>query len=199
MRPNIKNNRIKRVSVFALLAIFVIPAFAFLAVTQFKVNKSNVIIEGTSTLHDWSMTSNSANGAAIFVVENGELKEIQGLTFMIPVKTLKSGKSMLDSKAYDELKADKNSNIIFKLTSSKISGSGNKVTVNSTGTLTVAGVTKPINLTSTVQAVSDNEIIASGSTKLKMTDFKMDPPVMMLGQLKTGDEVTIKYNVRFAQ
>jgi hypothetical protein len=35
----------------------------------------------------------------------------------------------------------------------------------------------------------------SGSKKLKMTEFDMVPPTALMGTIKTGDEVTVTFNL----
>jgi hypothetical protein len=32
-----------------------------------------------------------------------------------------------------------------------------------------------------------------------MTDFKIDPPTALMGTMKTGDEITISFNVKLAK
>jgi len=43
----------------------------------------------------------------------------------------------------------------------------------------------------------DGSIACSGSEKLKMTDYKIKPPVFMLGALKTGDVLNINFSLTF--
>lgn len=73
---------------------------------------------------------------------------------------------------------------------------GDHFLVIAEGTLTVAGATRSMN----VQALADpksNSMQLTGNKTFKMTDFKMDPPRALMGTIKTGDEITINYNLTF--
>jgi hypothetical protein len=41
----------------------------------------------------------------------------------------------------------------------------------------------------------NGELQLTVSKKLKMTDFKMEPPTAMMGTIKVGDEVTVIFDV----
>jgi len=41
----------------------------------------------------------------------------------------------------------------------------------------------------------NGDIEFSGTKKLRMTDYKVDPPTAMLGALTTGDEVILQFKV----
>ena len=43
----------------------------------------------------------------------------------------------------------------------------------------------------------DKQFQVKGEVPLKMSDFGIDPPTAMMGTLKTGNEVVIKYNLEF--
>ena len=57
------------------------------------------------------------------------------------------------------------------------------------------GKTKDITLQFKISNSNQNQINVTGETKLKMSDFGIDPPTAMLATLKTGDDITIKYNI----
>ena len=42
--------------------------------------------------------------------------------------------------------------------------------------------------------LAGNKVTLTGATKLKMTDYKIDPPKALMGTITTGDEITIKFN-----
>lgn len=59
-------------------------------------------VSGTSTMHDWTMTSTS--GTFSGTVAGNAINNIQ---YNLGAKTLKSGKGAMDSNAYKAMKADK--------------------------------------------------------------------------------------------
>ncbi|HRI79398.1 MAG TPA: YceI family protein, partial [Cyclobacteriaceae bacterium] len=124
----------------------------------------------------------------------GKPIQLEALKVNLNPESLKSGKGSMDKNAYSSLKTDKFKAITFSMTSNKME-SGKIVC---TGNLTVAGVTQKIDLevTSTVQP--DNSIQCKGEKKIKMTDYKVDPPTFMMGTIKTGDEITISLDVHLS-
>ena len=66
-----------------------------------------------------------------------------------------------------------------------------------TGTLTVAGVERPIELVLDVKEQS-GALHVSGSRDLLMTDFGIKPPTMFMGMLKTDDKITIRIALQLA-
>lgn len=158
---------------------------------------SGVKIEGTSSIHAWESTSNQVNGELVLTeTKNG--KQIHSLIFRVPVKSIKSGKGLMDSKTYDAFDNNKNPLITFQLTDvSQFKMTGKDVDATLTGTLNMAGFTNKINIKSSGVILSDGSMQFKGSVPLKMSDFKMKPPTAMMGALKTGDAVTVKFDVTF--
>lgn len=155
-----------------------------------NTEKSKVVILGTSSLHDWesSVESYTIDG-------NIESNQITNLEATFNVESIKSGKSIMDSKAQDALNAEKYPNIVFKAPALTISNG--KVTGQ--GTLMIAGKTKSIQFMATSSQISNRDMLVKGSTKIKMTDFDIEPPTAMFGTLTTGDEVTVNYEILLNQ
>jgi polyisoprenoid-binding protein YceI len=65
------------------------------------------------------------------------------------------------------------------------------------GKLTVAGVTKDIDLVAKAKVNADKSINVKGSKKINMRDWDIDPPSFMMGAVKTGEEVTISFDLTF--
>lgn len=145
------------------------------------VYAENIEIHGTSTLHDWKMVSNETNT----VFENDGSK-ITKLNVSVQIKTLKSGDSGLDEKAYDTLKIDRNNVITFKLLEAD------------TAAGTIKGVFKVLDKERT--EILKPEVLTldrvAGNFKVKMTEFGLEVPSVMFGAIRSGDEVTVKYDIK---
>lgn len=196
-----KSNRNMRIVRFLLLAtVALISTFAANAQTTRKNSAFIVKVSGSSNLHDWTMEAkNGSIEANLNLASNvSYLAGIQSLTFNLPVKNLKSTEgSTMDNRAYDALKADKNPNISFKLlTATPVSNQGNKSQYKVTGELTIAGVTKQIDMVANSTKNADGSVIITGQQNLKFTQFGLKPPSFMFGALKVTDNVTIDYTVR---
>ncbi len=152
---------------------------------------SNVTIAGTSTMHDWTMTSTGANYNATFEVNaDGTPSKLSMVTFTLPAESLKSKEKAMDKNAYKSLNTDKYKDITFQLTAAKITGK----TIACTGNLTISGTTKPVEVDVTFES-KNGTLVCKGSKKIKMTDFKVEPPSFMFGTIKTGDEITVSFDV----
>jgi len=159
---------------------------------------STIKIAGTSSVHEWESTTDQINGDLVLGSDGKTGKQIQSLVVKVPVKSIKSGKGLMDSKTYDAFESDKNPLITFQVTDvSPIKLTGKDVETMVTGNLNMAGLSKKISFKSTGKLVTDGTYQFKGSVLVKMSDFKMKPPTAMMGMLKTGDAVTINFDVTF--
>jgi polyisoprenoid-binding protein YceI len=104
----------------------------------------------------------------------------------------------MDDKTYDAFDYKKNPYIVFQLTEmsqSKLSDNDSEITL--TGNLSFAGATRKISIKTVGKITKSGDYQLKGTFPLKMTDFKMTPPTAMFGTMKTGDAVTIKFDVTF--
>jgi len=156
---------------------------------------SIVLIEGTSTLHDWESTVEKTE--AQLVVNNLDDIAIETLNVKVDVLSIKSGKKMMDRLTYKALKAKEYPTITFVFKKGEVIGEDKSfVDIKLMGDLTIAGVTKQVSVVTKINKLG-NTIMLEGNHKLKMTDFGIKPPKALLGTIKTGDEITIKFNLKF--
>jgi len=155
---------------------------------------ASINVHGTSNVHDWDMKPTKVIGELGL---NGS-KQISAISIKIEVKSLKSGNSIMDGKTYDAFDYKKNPYIVFQLTDvSQAKLSDNDTEIILTGNLSFAGATRKISIKTTGKITKSGDYQLKGSVPLKMTDFKMKPPTAMLGTMKTGDAVTVKFDVTF--
>lgn len=164
--------------------------------TQFTMS-----IKGTSNLHDWESVAKEARANGSVTVDAGTLKAIPSLTVEVPVKSIKSPKgSVMDNKTYDALKAKSFPNITFKLEKvTNLTKKADTYDINATGALTIAGVTNKIEMYVKGKVAADGSVTFSGSKKLKMTDYKIDPPTALFGTMTTGNDIEIVFQVVLKQ
>tara|TARA_R110002012_G_scaffold114079_2_gene260420 strand:+ start:25201 stop:25734 length:534 start_codon:yes stop_codon:yes gene_type:complete len=165
---------------------------------QLTVNESNtkLTVDGTSTVHDWTIEAEQFDGKANVTIENNALQSINSLSFNVPVESLKSGKSAMDDNTYEALKSDDHPVIKYEFRSmDNVKVNGTTTTMSTKGVLTIGGVSKIVNMNVTADAT--NGITFSGDITFKMSVFEIDPPTAVFGTIKTGDEVTIKFNTQY--
>ncbi|MBL6446034.1 YceI family protein [Fulvivirga sp. 29W222] len=154
-------------------------------------------VAGTSTLHDWTMPTETAEGTASIDIDDNTLKSVSSLTVTMKGETLKSGKSGMDDNAYKALKTKKHPEITFKLKQVKsITKKSTYYLVDAVGTFTIAGESRTVNVQTKAYPTATT-VTFTGSKDLKLTDFNIDPPTALLGTVKTGNEITINFNLIF--
>lgn len=179
-----------------LLSVCIAFGLVLKAQVEYKLINSNVQIAGTSTLHDWTADVTKTTGYATLSVVNGALTNIHDVSITMDARTIKSEKgSAMDKNIYKALNTERYPSISFVLT--KLTPvSVNKL--NAVGKLTIAGTTQSISLTVYTKTNGHGDMVFTGSKALKMTDFRIEPPVVLLGTLKTGNDITISFETTFA-
>ena len=157
------------------------------------VNAAKLRINGTSTMHDYSLATTllivkSAVVGGPSLLEPGMLQEFE---LQIPLKNFVSDKDGLTKKMLETMKADKYPFITFALTNYTVEGT----VVRATGTLTVAGVARPVDVELNVKETPAG-LHVSGTHALSMKDFGIKPPTMFMGMLKTNEQVTITFELQ---
>lgn len=155
-----------------------------------NLSESTMTISGTSTLHDWESAVEEFK--ATCTLREGD---IQNASFEAKVESIKSGTKAMDQNTYKAMKSEQFPKISFSSTSVK--SAENHLEVS--GKLTIAGTSKTIHMKLNREKWSEETMTVSGSYSLKMSDYGIDPPRAMLGTIRTGDEVTISFNIIFYQ
>ena len=181
----------------SMLSLFTL-ADAAGAQTPYHIAKgSSITITGTSTLHDWTVHANEFTGNAAFVfLPDSSLKQVANLSITVPVKNLKSTEgAMMDKNMYKTLKTEQ---ISFALSSvTQMQSSGSRYDISGSGILEIGGMKKKMAFKVLCSAQVLSSLSCTGSLRLKMTDFGLVPPTFFMGTLKTGDDVTINYELHF--
>ena len=159
-------------------------------------------IEGSSTLHPWSSTTTAVTlefelpekaPALDQALLTGALK---GMIARVPVGTLKSEHSGLDKNMRAALKAKENPEIVYRLGSFEFTSSAaDHRRARTSGELEIAGVKRPVVMDVELDSRADG-LELRGRTPLKMTEYGITPPSMMLGAVKVGDAVAVSFELK---
>ncbi|MEW6160340.1 MAG: YceI family protein, partial [Verrucomicrobiota bacterium] len=195
----------------ALLALVVASTVAFAEewVRYEGQPGSKIKIDGTSTIHDWSVESQIIKGyMELDTAFDGDLKTMKvkpKVEVTIPVRSLKSGKKLMDNVMHEAMKQTEHPQIEYRLLEMTPKGDGKgpagPFQYDAKGTLKVSGVTRTNTMTVNMERLDPTKIKVTGVTKLKMTDFGIKPPApdIGLGLIKTGDDVKITFEWITAQ
>jgi polyisoprenoid-binding protein YceI len=172
-----------------------------IAQLKFGASNANVTIKGTSTMHDWEMVSQQGRCDATFVMNGEKLTGVSNLSFVLAAETLKSGTSGLDKNGYKALDTKKYPSISFTMTSGTVTPiDATTYQFKGQGNLTISATTRLTDLVATLKYnPADKSFTASGNKVIKMTDWKVTPPTFMFGTIKTGDQITIGYNLKITK
>ena len=157
----------------------------------------NLLVSGTSTLHEWDMKAAKGEVNAVFTFDaKGQIAGLTSLSFTTPAEALKSEHSGMDKNAYKALKTSANPTISFVSSSATVTPlDATSVTVKATGKLTVGGFAKDVVIVAVCKVNADKSISVSGSQKMSMSDYKIEPPTFMFGAVKTGNDITLKFSL----
>lgn len=160
----------------------------------FSVKSYKVSVKGTSSLHDWESSVDKLEARGSFSLSGNALSDVKDVVVKIPVKAIKSTKGkMMDNKTWDAFNYEKHPTITFTLSERKINPT--KQSLIAKGTLTMAGVTKSVELHLAYKVLPGGELQVTGEHKLLMSDFKMEPPTAMMGTIKVGDEIAVDVDI----
>jgi len=156
--------------------------------------ESKVWVSGGSTVRDYkcSATVIDANivspSSATASIPLAQL--IASAVVEIPVAKLDCSNGTMNDHMRKALKAKDAPVITFKMESYK----ENLGELQMTGTLNIAGTVKPVQLIGTV--TDDKGIVrATAKAEIRMTEWGVKPPSLMLGTMKVKDKVTINFDV----
>lgn len=161
--------------------------------TRFHPEKSSMKLTGTSSLHDWESVVMMDKMEVELHIEDADPLLLGHLRLKIPVESIKSGKSIMDKKTYSALKSQEFPFISYEV---EVFDYNNGEVIASDGKLKVAGEEQSVPVTAVYKKENTSRLMTfEGSVSFKMSDFNIEPPTAMLGTLKTGDEITITYNI----
>lgn len=166
------------------------------AQSHYTSSSVNILVSGTSSLHDWTMKDLKADCAATLDLNAaGQLDQLSTLSFATPVNALKSEHSGMDNNAYKALKSDQAPQISYVLSSATITQTSTGSTVTCKGKLTIAGTAKDEDLIAICKTNPDNTITVTGTKKISMSQYNIKPPTFMLGAVKTGNDIVLTFNL----
>ena len=162
------------------------------AQSTFRLNNTSswIKIKGTSSIHEWEMAAEEFSGKADFLLVGNKIERADNVFLEVVVNSLESGKSIMDKKTMNALRQEDFPTISFESTS----------TTCSTGHIDFVGNLKIVGNSQVVKSKVNYDLSQgvphiSGSVTLLMSGFGIEPPVALMGTLKTGDQVTIEFDL----
>jgi hypothetical protein len=191
------HKKTEQIGFLFLVFLFLLPGVA-LSQVKMGSNNTKLVIEGTSNIHDWIMTSTTGSTSGTWTFDaTGIPTSLTNLSFIINVTTLKSEKgSTMDNNAYKAMASEKYPAIKFSSASATIQNKGgNAFTVTAPGKLSISSSIKDVTLVANGKVNADKSLTLGGSYKLVTTDYNVKAISIMLGAIKTSANVNIIYSL----
>jgi polyisoprenoid-binding protein YceI len=157
---------------------------------------SRVTILGTSNVRSFRCESTRVQGTiqnAGAVPTVAEVAHaIRGAEVSLPVASLDCANGTMNNHMRHAMKAEQFPTVSFTLPASGLTAGDGSVRM--AGTLNIAGAEKPASVTATV-AQAEGGLRVTGSYAMKMSDFGIRPPTVMLGAFRVNDDVTVQFDV----
>ena len=188
-----------RIAAFALApALLAWPT----AVNQMTLQSgSRLWVKGTSTVRSFeckaveleARVETSGPGAA-FAVAAGE-KAVTQAAVDVPAAKLDCANGTMNDHMRKALKAKENPVIGFRVASYDLAKGAAGTTVTMAGELALGGTTKPITVVATATEEANGQLRVAGTHEVKMTEFGLKPPSLMMGTMKVADKVVVGFDL----
>jgi polyisoprenoid-binding protein YceI len=186
-----------------LLAIVAPAALAWTSVniTLRAQPTSKLWVTGTSTVKSFECQAKSFDALvdatlpdAVTAVLAGE-KGVNTVALKVPTEKMDCGNGTMNEHMMKAIKGKDNPTIAFELSSYDLAKIADGVGVKIAGTLALGGVKKDITVDATAKAGPDGALLVTGVYPLKMSEWGLKPPTLMLGTLKVNENVKVNFEL----
>jgi polyisoprenoid-binding protein YceI len=166
---------------------------------------SRLWVAGTSTVRSFECEAKTIDAKiesavtdairAVLAGENG----VGPVELRVPASDLDCNNGTMNGHMYKAIKSAEHPSIVFRLDSYDLAPAAGVVALTMRGTLNLGGVEKPIVLQAQVESVDSVSLKVAGTYELNMKDYGLKPPTLMLGALKVGEKVNVKFELNITQ
>jgi polyisoprenoid-binding protein YceI len=163
---------------------------------------SRMWVDGNSTVRRFTCEAGRIRGGltldpAASSTAIAELaRAVKGVELTVPVADLACGDKTMDGHMRRALLATEAPEIRYRLGSHQLTpGANGTGTVQLTGHLSIAGTEKPITMTAELKSEANGTIRVKGSREIRMTEWGVKPPTLMMGTMKVHDPVTVRFDL----
>jgi hypothetical protein len=192
----------------ALLPLAAPPAFGEPVRAAVSLGSgSELWLEGTSTMHDYECRTSKLEMKLLKDAAQADPKDVaaldawlragglKGLDLLVPVGTMVSGKDGLDKNMYKTMRTKEFPNIRFLMSNAQFgTARGDTLPVTASGTLTITGQQRPVTVQGHIVR-AETGVWLEGTHPMKMSDFGIKPPKMMMGTIKVHDPIVVRYRL----
>jgi polyisoprenoid-binding protein YceI len=122
-------------------------------------------------------------------------KSVTSVAVSVPVQQLDCVNGTMNEHMLKALKAKEHGNVTFRVSSYDLTPGGAEARVTLQGTLTIGGHSRPVTISATAQDAGSRGLRVIGSHQVRMTEFGLTPPSLMMGTIKVGDRVVVNFDL----
>jgi hypothetical protein len=164
-------------------------------------SRSRLWVAGTSTVRSFecSATAFQADVAATSpraasAVPAGE-KDITKVAVSIPARRLDCANGTMNDHMYKALNAAQHELITFRLASYDLVTAGDAATGRINGALAIGGATRSVTIDASARDAGNGVLRVTGAHEIRMSDFGLRAPTLMLGTLRVHDRVEVNFDL----
>jgi len=152
-----------------------------------------VKITGTSTLHDWTVEASEVIDYPESLMISSSAGEIDSFSFRVAVASMDGGRGpSMNNKIYKALLSDDHPYIHYVQTKPAVLAE----TGDESSLISMAGVSQEYEVEVSVLSEGD-QLQFTTARDIQLSDFGIEPPSAMFGQIKTGDDITVHFTFTY--
>jgi polyisoprenoid-binding protein YceI len=193
-----------RTKVPALALVTLLPVLAAATRRQTPLDlqpESRLWVAGTSTVRSFQCQAGafdakveSTGADAVAAVLAGQ-KAVTSVEVTVPAEKLDCRNGTMNEHMRKALKAKEFPTVVFRASSYDLARVSDTVNVTLNGSLTLGGVEKPIMVNAQAKPGADGALVISGTREVRMTEFSLKPPTLMLGTMKVDEKITVGFEI----
>ena len=163
--------------------------------------ESRLWVAGTSTVRSFKCDAaafdakvESSGTDAVAAILAGE-KAVSNVEVTIPAEKLDCRNGTMNEHMRKALKVKEFPTIVFQASTYDLARTKDSVGVTLNGSLTLGGVQKPITIKATAKPGPEGALVVSGTREVRMTEFGLKPPTLMLGTMKVDEKINVGFEV----
>jgi polyisoprenoid-binding protein YceI len=163
--------------------------------------ESRIWVEGTSSVRSFKCTavgvetSIDAASPDVATALAAGTHAVRTVEVRVPAAKLDCNNGTMNGHLRKAIKAVEHPVIQFRLASYELAPKEGGSAVTMTGTLSLGGAEKSVTVKADAVAGADGALRVTGSFPLRLTEYGLKPPSLMMGTMKVGDQVTVKYDL----
>lgn len=207
-----------------LIAMFLVASAVSAAeATRLTAGASSaVVLDGSSNVADWRCRGTTIDAEMVVGTSQAHLNDVidrvedgnigvwmatpekgrfpaPDFDLNIPVTTFRCGNRVMENDMRDALKADRHPTVAFTFRALRGGVQHDLDTglyhATIAGDLTLAGVTKTIDLKISAERVSRSSFRVRAALPLRMTDFGITPPSALFGAIRARNSLTVRFDL----